>query len=93
MCFIHDHRVAPRGYGLLPNLGLRFFLVAGLVLVFGTSCVQQATQHEGEFLQRGDDDLGAVNQGSGQLFGILINGFDHALRVLDLVIRVLQLLV
>ena len=55
--------------------------------------VKQSTQHKGEFLQRGDDDLGAVNQRRRQLLGILINRLDHALCVFNLVDGILQLLV
>ena len=55
--------------------------------------VQQSAQHEREFLQCRDDDLGAVNQRRRELLRVLIDGLDDALRVFDLVDRVLQLLV
>jgi hypothetical protein len=44
-------------------------------------------------LQRRDDDLGTVDQRRSELFRVLIDGFDYALGMLDLVNRVLKLLI
>lgn len=48
-------------------------------------------QHKGELLQGGDDDLGAIDQGIGQLPRILIDGFDHTLSMFDLADGILEL--
>lgn len=62
MRLIHDHCIAPCRNRRLPRSGLCFFFVAGLVLILRACRVQQAAQHERELLQRGYDDLGAVDQ-------------------------------
>lgn len=48
---------------------------------------------EGEFLDGGDNDGGAVGEGFGELLGILVDFLDDALFVLKLVNCVLELLV
>ena len=50
--------------------------------------------HERELLQRGDDDPGLLpGQRRGELGGVLVDLLDHAVGVLELVDRVLQLAV
>ena len=93
MRFIHNDGIAPRCNSGLPGSGLRLFFGAGFVLVFGTRRMQQAAQYKRKLLQRGNNDLGAINQRISQLLGVLVNGFHHTLRMLNLINGILQLLV
>ena len=53
--------------------------------------LQQSAQYEGEFLQRRDHDLRAVDQRRGQLLRVLVDRLHHTLCVLDLIDRILKL--
>jgi len=88
---VGDDRIAPFGDLRLPGLGFGALLFGGRIQVVRPGCPQQAAQHKGKFLQRGHHDLGAVDQCRGQLAGVLVNGLDHALGMLDLVNGILQL--
>ena len=92
MRFVHDDRIPPLGDFGFPSLAcIRLLLVGRLLLTFRARGVEQTAQHERELLQGGDDDLGAVNQRRRQLLRVLVNRLHHALRVFDLVDRILQL--
>ncbi len=75
------------------SLRLLLLLFGRLLLALGAGHVEQPAQDERELLQRRDDDLRAVDQRRGQLLRVLVDRLHDALRVLDLVDRVLQLLV
>ena len=92
MSLIHDHRIAAPGDLLPPFLCLLSPLQAGFV-GRGTSDGQQATHNERELLQRRDHDLRSVHKGLCQLLGVLINGLNNTLCVLDLVDGILKLAV
>ena len=77
----------------LPSLGLRLLFGSGGLLRLGPGGAEQPAQYEWEFLERGDDDFGAVDEGVGELLAVLVDCLDHALGVFDLVNCVLELLV
>ena len=91
MRLIHDDRIPSLGNLGLPFLRLFLLLRRRLLLALRTGGVEQTAQHERKLLQRGDDDLRAVNQRRRQLLRVLVNRLHHALRVFDLVNRILQL--
>ena len=88
---VHDHGVAARGDLRLPGFRPRGLAGRRGPLRCRARGVQQPAQHEGKLLQRGNDDLGAVDQRFGKLPAVPVDRPDHALRVFDLVDRVLQL--
>jgi hypothetical protein len=85
---IDDHRIAPLGDLGFPRLCLRLLIGCGRLLCLGAGDVEEAAQDERELLQSRDDDLGAVDQRSGELLAVLVDCFDHALGMLDLVDRI-----
>ena len=90
--FVHDDRHSGAWRSPPPTpWPARFFLGGRLLLAFRAGGMEQPAQHERKLLQCGDDDLCAVNQRRGQLLRVLVNGLHHALGVLDLVNRILQL--
>ena len=91
MRLVHDHRVAPGGDSLAPLCRLRTLGLAGRVRRIGAGDGQEAPHHEGELLQRGDNDHRPIHQGARQLLRILVDSLHHALGVLDLVDGVLKL--
>ena len=93
MGLVHDHRVAALGDFRLPRLRPRLLLGTCRLLRVGTGNVQQTTQHEGELLQRGNHDPGAVDQGFRELPAVAVDGLDDTLRMLDLIDGVLELTV
>jgi hypothetical protein len=88
---VHDDRIPALGDFCLPCFGLLLFFRAGFIRPLRAGGMKQPAKHEWKFLQGGDDDLCAVNQCRRQLLGILVNRLHHALRVLNLVNRILQL--
>ncbi len=91
MGLIHDNGIFTGGNGRFPLPGLFLFRSRCFFRAFRTGGLKQPPQHKGEFLQGGDDDLGSVDQGLGQLPGILVDGLDHPLGVFDLVDGILKL--
>ena len=91
MRLVHDHGVPALRDLRLPCLRPRFLAGRRRLLRLRSRRVQQPAQHERELLQRGDDDPGAVDQRGGELPAVPVDGFDHALGVLDLVDGVLEL--
>ena len=59
---VHDHGIFPRRDGCFPLLCLLLLLLGRLFLALRARDVKQPAQHEGELLQRRDDDLGPVDQ-------------------------------
>ena len=78
---VHDDRAASSG----KHAGALCSLLLGHL--------EQMPGHEGELLQRGDDDGDGVLQGLGQLPGPLVDLLNDPELVLELVDRVLQLLI
>ena len=61
MRLIYNHRIPALADFRFPSLSLRPLLGGGGLLRLGPSGAQQPAQYEREFLERSDDDLGAVD--------------------------------
>jgi len=91
MGLVHENRVAAVCDFRLPFGVIDFLFGRRFFLAFRTSGMKQPAQNEGKLLERRDDDLRAVDQRCGQLFGVLIDGLDDPLGMLNLVDGILQL--
>ena len=93
MSLVYDDGVVTSGYLCAPGVGLFGFDLGGVIGRIGTCDVEETPHYEGELLDSGDHYLGAIHQRLSQLLGVLVNVFDHAFDVLNLVDCILELLV